>query len=132
VAREELAEPSGKPLEKELWSGCIDAVGGSMLAKVLTQICYGGSVAAVGLAGGPKLPTTVIPFLLRGVNLLGIDSVMRPTADRLAAWDRIVTDLPFDKLDAMVVDKKLGDLPDLGPAILKGQIRGRVVVDVNA
>jgi acrylyl-CoA reductase (NADPH) len=127
-----LAEPSGKPLEKELWSGCIDAVGGSMLAKVLTQICYGGSVAAVGLAGGPKLPTTVIPFLLRGVNLLGIDSVMRPTADRLAAWDRIVTDLPFDKLDAMVVDKKLGDLPDLGPAILKGQIRGRVVVDVNA
>ncbi|HBM14628.1 MAG TPA: oxidoreductase, partial [Rhodospirillaceae bacterium] len=73
-----------------------------------------------------------IPFLLRGVNLLGIDSVMRPTADRLAAWNRIVTDLPFDKLDAMVVDKKLGDLPDLGPAILKGQIRGRVVVDVNA
>jgi acrylyl-CoA reductase (NADPH) len=132
IPREELAEPSGKPLEKELWSGCIDAVGGSMLAKVLTQICYGGSVAAVGLAGGPKLPTTVIPFLLRGVNLLGIDSVMRPTADRLAAWDRIVTDLPFDKLDAMVVDKKLGDLPDLGPAILKGQIRGRVVVDVNA
>lgn len=132
VAREDLAEPSGKPLERESWSGCIDAVGGSMLAKVLTQICYGGSVAAVGLAGGAKLPATVIPFLLRGVNLLGIDSVMRPYEDRVAAWQRVLTDLPMDKLDAMVVDHALADVLDLGPAILKGQVRGRVVVDVNA
>ncbi|MEM9781123.1 MAG: MDR family oxidoreductase, partial [Pseudomonadota bacterium] len=78
VPREELAEPSGKPLERETWAGCVDAVGGGMLARVLTQMKYGGSVAAVGLAGGAKLPTTVIPFLLRGVNLLGIDSVMKP------------------------------------------------------
>lgn len=132
VPREEVAEPSGKPLERESWSGCIDAVGGGMLAKVLTQISYGGSVAAVGLAGGAKLPATVIPFLLRGVNLLGIDSVMRPYEDRIRAWNRIVDDLPMDKLDAMVEEKTLSDLPDLGPAILKGQVRGRVVVDVNA
>lgn len=132
VAREELAEPSGKPLERESWAGCVDAVGGSMLAKVLTQISYGGSVAAVGLAGGAKLPATVIPFLLRGVNLLGIDSVMRPYEDRIRAWQRIAQDLPMDKLDAMVEERTLGDLPDLGPAILKGQVRGRIVVDVNA
>ncbi len=132
VAREELAEPASRPLEKELWSGCVDAVGGGMLARVLTQIAYGGSVAAVGLAGGANLPATVIPFLLRGINLLGIDSVMRPFDDRLAAWARIVADLPMDKLDAMVVEKTLSDLPELGPQILKGQVRGRVVVDVNA
>lgn len=132
VPREELAEPSGKPLERESWAGCVDAVGGSMLAKVLTQIEYGGSVAAVGLAGGPKLPATVIPFLLRGVNLLGIDSVMRPYEDRIEAWQRIAADLPMDKLDAMVVDKTLAETIALGPAILKGQVRGRVVVDVNA
>jgi acrylyl-CoA reductase (NADPH) len=132
VPREELAEPSGKPLERESWSGCVDAVGGSMLAKVLTQIEYGGSVAAVGLAGGPKLPATVIPFLLRGVNLLGIDSVMRPYEDRVRAWGRILSDLPMEKLDAMIEEKTLADLPDLGPKILKGQVRGRVVVDVNA
>lgn len=132
VAREDLAEPSGKPLERESWAGCVDAVGGSMLARVLTQIEYGGSVAAVGLAGGPKLPATVIPFLLRGVNLLGIDSVMRPYEDRIEAWMRIAADLPMDKLDAMIVDKALADTIDLGPAILKGQVRGRVVVDVNA
>lgn len=132
VAREELAEPSGKPLERESWSGCIDAVGGGMLAKVLTQICYGGSVAAVGLAGGAKLPATVVPFLLRGVNLLGIDSVMRPYDDRVEAWGRVQSDLPMDKLDAMVVDHGLADVLELGPAILKGQVRGRAVIDVNA
>lgn len=132
VPRADLAEPSGKPLERESWSGCVDAVGGSMLATVLTQIEYGGSVAAVGLAGGAKLPTTVVPFLLRGVNLLGIDSVMRPYEDRVRAWGRILSDLPMDKLDAMIEDKTLADLPDLGPRILKGQVQGRVVVDVNA
>jgi len=132
VPREELAEPSGRPLDKEAWAGCVDAVGGSMLAALLPQLQYGGSAAAVGLAGGAKLPTTVIPFLLRGVNLLGIDSVMRPYEDRVKAWGRIVTDLPMDKLDAMVVDKSLSDTLELGPAILKGQVRGRAVIDVNA
>jgi len=132
VPRADLAEPSGKPLEAETWAGCIDAVGGPMLAQVLTQMIYGASVAAVGLAGGAKLPTTVIPFLLRGVNLLGIDSVMQPQANRVAAWTRIARDLPMAKLEAMVSPATLGDLPELGKAILKGQVKGRVVVDVNA
>ena len=132
IPRDELAEPSAKPLEAEVWAGCVDAVGGSMLARVLTQMKYGASVAAVGLAGGAKLPTTVIPFLLRGVNLLGIDSVMQPQANRVTAWQRIARDLPMDRLDAMVSQATLSDLPALGAAILKGQVKGRVVVDVNA
>ena len=132
IPREELAEPSGKPLERETWAGCVDAVGGPMLAKVLTQMMYGGSVAAVGLAGGAKLPATVIPFLLRGVNLLGIDSVMQPYEPRVAAWKRIASDLPMDKLEAMVEMATLSDLPALGASILKGGVKGRVVVDVNA
>ena len=132
VPRDELAEPPTRPLDSETWAGCVDAVGGAMLARVLTQMKYGCSVAAVGLAGGPKLPATVIPFLLRGVNLLGIDSVMQPKANRIEAWKRIARDLPMDKLDEMVTMKALGDLPVLGPAILKGQTRGRVVIDVNA
>lgn len=132
VAREELNETTKRPLEAETWAGCIDAVGGDMLARVLGQMKYGASVAAVGLAGGAGLPTTVIPFLLRGVNLLGIDSVMQPYDNRLRAWQRIASDLPMDKLEAMVNPATLGDLPQLGKDILKGQVKGRVVVDVNA
>jgi acrylyl-CoA reductase (NADPH) len=132
VPRAELEEESKRPLEAETWAGCIDAVGGPMLARILTQMKYGCSVAAVGLAGSPKLPATVIPFILRGVNLLGIDSVMQPKADRLEAWYRIARDLPMDKLESMVTMKALGDLPELGQAILKGQVKGRVVIDVNA
>ncbi|MEM9782107.1 MAG: oxidoreductase, partial [Pseudomonadota bacterium] len=99
---------------------------------VLTQMKYGGSVAAVGLAGGAKLPTTVIPFLLRGVNLLGIDSVMKPKPARLEAWSRLATDLPRDLLEGMIQPASLADLPALGPQILKGQVKGRVVVDLSA
>lgn len=132
VARETLNETTKRPLESEVWSGCIDAVGGAMLARVLGQMKYGGSVAAVGLAGGANLPATVIPFLLRGVNLLGIDSVMQPFENRQRAWQRIATDLPMDKLDAMVKPATLSDLPQLGADILAGQVQGRVVVDVNA
>ena len=132
IARAELAETIKKPLEAERWGGCVDAVGGTMLARVLGQMEYGASVAAVGLAGGAGLPATVIPFLLRGVNLLGIDSVMQPYDNRLRAWQRIATDLPMDKLEAMVTPATLADLPRLGGDILKGQVRGRVVVDVNA
>jgi len=132
VPREELNETTKRPLEAETWAGCVDAVGGDMLARVLGQMKYGASVAAVGLAGGAQLPATVIPFLLRGVNLLGIDSVMRPYEDRVKAWNFIAKDLPMDKLEAMVVPATLADLPDLGRAILKGGVRGRVVVDVNA
>lgn len=132
VLREELAETVKRPLESETWAGCVDAVGGAMLARVLGQMNYGASVAAVGLAGGATLPATVIPFLLRGVNLLGIDSVMQPYDARLAAWQRIADVLPMDKLAAMEVPATLGDLPKLGADILKGQVMGRVIVDVNA
>ena len=132
IPREEINETVKRPLEGERWSGCIDAVGGAMLARVLGQMVYGGSVASVGLAGGAGLPATVIPFLLRGVNLLGIDSVMRPYADRVEAWQRIASDLPMDKLQGMVQSATLSDLPQLGSDILAGKVRGRVVVDVNA
>ena len=132
VARAELNETIKRPLESETWSGCVDAVGGAMLARVLGQMKYGASVAAVGLAGGTALPATVLPFLLRGINLLGIDSVMQPFANRLRAWQRIVSDLPLDKLEAMIEPATLGDLPRLGAEILNGRVRGRVVVDVNA
>lgn len=132
VARGEINETTKRPLERETWAGCVDAVGGAMLARVLGQMNYGACVAAVGLAGGAALPATVIPFLLRGVNLLGIDSVMQPYENRVRAWNRIAKDLPMEKLHAMIHPATLGDLPDLGSAILKGQVRGRVVVDVNA
>ena len=132
VPREEINETVKRPLERETWAGCVDAVGGDMLARVLGQMKYGGSVSAVGLAGGAGLPATVIPFLLRGVNLLGIDSVMQPYDNRLRAWERIAKDLPMDKLEAMIHPATLGDLPALGEDILKGQVKGRVVVDVNA
>jgi acrylyl-CoA reductase (NADPH) len=132
VARAELAETVKRPLEGEVWAGCVDAVGGAMLARVLGQMKYGTSVAAVGLAGGAALPATVIPFLLRAVNLLGIDSVLRPYPDRVRAWERIAQDLPMDKLEAMVQAATLSDLPRLGAEILKGQVQGRIVVDVNA
>ncbi len=132
VPREELNELSQRPLEKERWAGCVDAVGGAMLSRVLGQLKYGASVAAVGLAGGSKLETTVIPFLLRAVNLLGIDSVMRPYEERLEAWRRIGSDLPMDKLESMIRPATLADLPALGQAILKGGVQGRVVVDVKS
>ena len=132
VAREELNETVKRPLETESWAGCIDAVGGAMLARILGQMKYGASVASVGLAGGASLPATVIPFLLRGVNLLGIDSVMQPFENRLRAWERIARDLPLAKLEAMIQPATLADLPGLGSAILQGGVKGRVVVDVNA
>ena len=132
LPRAELAETVKRPLEAEIWAGCIDAVGGPMLARVLGQMQYGASVASVGLAGGASLPATVIPFLLRGVNLLGIDSVMRPYNVRLRAWSRLSQDLPLDLLETMIQPATLADLPALGAAILKGQVQGRVVVDVNA
>ena len=131
VARDEINETVKRPLEAETWAGCVDAVGGPMLARVLGQMKYGGSVAAVGLAGGAGLPASVVPFLLRGVNLLGIDSLMQPYANRVRAWERVARDLPMDKLEAMVQPATLSDLPQLGADILKGQVKGRVVVDVN-
>lgn len=132
VPRGEVSETVKRPLESETWAGCIDAVGGSMLARILGQMKYGASVAAVGLAGGAALPATVVPFLLRGVNLLGIDSVMKPYDARLKAWERLAKDLPMDKLETVIQAAPLEDLPQLGADILKGQVKGRVVVDLNA
>lgn len=131
VPREDINSVSPKPLESETWAGCVDAVGGEMLARVLGQMKYGASVAAVGLAGGPSLPASVIPFLLRGVNLLGIDSVMQPYEKRVEAWSRIARNLPLEKLDSMIHDATLDEVPGLGTQILKGRLQGRTVVDVN-
>jgi acrylyl-CoA reductase (NADPH) len=130
VPRADLAETVAKPLEAETWAACVDAVGGAMLARLLGQMRHGASVAAVGLAGGAGLPATVIPFLLRGVSLLGIDSVLAPVPLRERAWARLARDLDPARLDAMTVAATLHDLPALGPAILRGEVRGRVVVDL--
>jgi acrylyl-CoA reductase (NADPH) len=132
VDRASLAAEPKRPLDSERWAGAIDAVGGTTLATVLTQMKYRGAIAACGLAGGNALATTVIPFLLRGVSLLGIDSVMCPLAPRRDAWARLVRDLPMDKLDAMTETVPLGALPERAGRILKGEVRGRIVVDVNA
>jgi acrylyl-CoA reductase (NADPH) len=131
IDRAELAAPSSRPLESERFAGCVDAVGGTTLARVLAQMKYRCSVAAVGLAGGTELHTTVIPFLLRGVNLLGIDSVYQPRAPRRAAWQRLGRDLDLAKLEAMTVRAGLRDLPRLADEILEGRVQGRVVVDPN-
>ncbi|MEP3482238.1 MAG: MDR family oxidoreductase [Fuerstiella sp.] len=132
IARSEIDSAIRKPMETETWDGCVDTVGGEMLARVIGQLRYGGSAAAVGLAGGAQLPTSVIPFLLRGINLLGIDSVMQPYEQRINAWRRLATDLPLHKLENMIRTVTLNDVPTLGLEILKGKVQGRVVVDVNA
>jgi len=130
VERSALSEGSGKPLDRETWAGMVDTVGSTTLATALSQMKYNGAVAACGLAGGPKLETTVVPFLLRGVSLLGIDSVMQPMPRRLQVWERIAADLDMGKLDAMTEHAKLEDLPALADAILAGKVRGRMVIDL--
>lgn len=130
VGREEVAEAPTRPLDKERWAGCIDNVGGTMLARVLTQMAYGSAVASVGLAGGNSLTTTVLPFLLRGVSVLGIDSVMCPKAKRLAAWQRLARDLDRDLLHSMTSTAQLEEVPALAKSILKGQVRGRKVIEI--
>ncbi|MBD9374862.1 oxidoreductase [Rhizobium sp. ARZ01] len=132
IDRAELAEASAKPLESERWAGAVDSVGGDMLMRILKQVKYDGVVASIGLAASATVPSfSVIPFILRGVSLLGIDSVMRPRNERLDAWSRIAADLPHDKLDDMIAEYGLSDLPALGPAILEGKVRGRTVIDVR-
>jgi acrylyl-CoA reductase (NADPH) len=132
VERATLATKPARPLDSERWAGAIDAVGGVTLATILTQLKYRASVAACGLAGGSDLPATVIPFLLRGVNLLGIDSVMCPREERVAAWRRLAHDLPLDKLGRITEIVPLSALPELAPKILTGETRGRIVIDVSA
>jgi acrylyl-CoA reductase (NADPH) len=130
IDRAVLAAP-GKPLQSERWAGVIDAVGGTTLASALAQMKYRGAVAACGLAGGAELSTTVIPFLLRGVNLLGIDSVLSPLPERQEAWRRLATELPAELLDSLTETIPFAALPDYGGKILKGQTRGRVVVEID-
>ncbi|HWA60076.1 MAG TPA: MDR family oxidoreductase [Caulobacteraceae bacterium] len=122
----------GRPLARERWAGGVDAVGSHTLANVLAATRYGGAVAACGLAQGMDLPASVAPFILRGVTLAGIDSVMRPKADREEAWSRLAKDLDLGKLAAMTTTAPFADLPRLGADIVEGKLRGRVVVDVNA
>lgn len=129
--RAELAE-AGRPLDKERWAGVVDTVGSQTLATAIAQVARHGSVAACGLAGGSDLPTTVLPFILRGVNLLGIDSVFFPAEPRLRAWQRLAAELPADKLDALTEVIPFGALMERSKLILKGQVRGRTVVDLRA
>ncbi|HEV8145653.1 MAG TPA: MDR family oxidoreductase [Bryobacteraceae bacterium] len=129
--RAAVAAPSKRPLDSERWAAAIDSVGGETLAGVLRSVATGGSVAACGLAGGPTLNTSVFPFILRGVNLLGIDSVRVPNARRREIWTRLASDLPFDLLGEMTQVAPLEEVFDLGEKILAGQVRGRVVIDVN-
>jgi acrylyl-CoA reductase (NADPH) len=131
VGRHELADP-GRPLATERWAAAVDTVGSVALATVLSQVRYGGAVAACGLAAGNDLPTTVLPFILRNVSLLGIDSVWCPLPMREAAWGRLERDLPADVVDAMSTIEPLARVVDLGTEILAGRTRGRVVIDTSA
>lgn len=131
IAREELSGPA-RPLGKERWAGGIDAVGSHTLANVLSMTSYGGAVAACGLAQGMDLPATVAPFILRGVSLLGIDSVMAPKPLRLEAWHRLATDLDIAKLEAFSSTISFREVPDAARRIVEGQVRGRLIVDMDA
>jgi acrylyl-CoA reductase (NADPH) len=130
VGRQELSEGSGRPLEKERWAAVIDTVGSQTLATALTQTRYRGAVAACGLAGGSDLPATVMPFILRNVRLLGVDSVSAPTEVRAAAWQRLGAELPRHLLEVATTVEPLERVPELAEQILAGSIRGRVAIKV--
>ena len=130
IDRNELSAPA-KPLGKERWAGGVDSVGSTTLANLLSMTKYGGAIAACGLAGGMDLPTSVAPFILRGVCLLGIDSVMCPIGPRRAAWDRLARDLDPAKLVEITNEIGLGQVIDTAPKILAGQVRGRIVVKIS-
>jgi acrylyl-CoA reductase (NADPH) len=130
--RAALAAPSKRPLETERWAAAVDSVGGDTLASILRSLAIHGSVAACGLAGGAALNTTVYPFILRGVNLLGIDSSKATKPQRLEIWSRLARDLPLKLVDSMTQTAPLGEVFELGEKILAGQVRGRTVIDVNA
>jgi acrylyl-CoA reductase (NADPH) len=130
IERKELTGPV-RPLSKERWAGGIDAVGSTTLANLLSMTRYGGAVAACGLAGGMDLPTSVAPFILRGVSLIGIDSVMCPLAMRQQAWGRLETDLDQAKIAAMTAEIGLGEVIDAGARVVAGEVRGRIVVKVG-
>ncbi|MEC7845196.1 MAG: MDR family oxidoreductase [Actinomycetota bacterium] len=132
IDRSELGEGNQRPLQKTRWAGVVDAVGSHTLANAIAQTNAGGCVAACGLAQGADLPTSVMPFILRGVTLVGVNSVYESFARRKQAWDRMATDLDPEKLEQMTEVVGLSDAIDVAGQILQGNIRGRVVVDVNA
>jgi acrylyl-CoA reductase (NADPH) len=132
MTREEVAELGKRPLQSERFAGAIDTVGSTTLAGVLTAMRYRAPVAACGLAGGNDLNTTVIPFIIRGVSLVGIDSVMAPYEERVEVWERLARDLPTERLDAATEVIGLADAIPAAARILKGHVRGRLVIDVNA
>ena len=129
IDRSELSEPS-RPLGKERWAGAIDSVGSTTLANILAQVSYGGAVSACGLAQGMDLPSTVMPFILRGVSLLGIDSVMAPMQLRERAWKRLSENININKLEEMTIDTSLDQVEGLANEILQGKVRGRVIVNI--
>jgi acrylyl-CoA reductase (NADPH) len=131
LERKALSEAPDRPLLSERFAGVVDTVSGVVFARALAQVKYNGAAAVCGLAGGASFPGSILPFILRSVTVYGIDSVMLPRAPREEAWRRLATDLPSDKLDTTVSDVALSDVIALAPKILKGEIRGRVVVDVN-
>ena len=131
IERDSLADVPDRPLLSERWAGVVDAVGGATLSHVLAELKYGAGVAACGLAGGDRITSTVIPFLLRGNNLFGIDSVLRPAAGRQGAWDRAAEVMDLAALDSMTTEVGLAELPAAGSRILDGQVAGRWVVNVN-
>jgi len=131
VTREEMEKPP-RALESQRWGAAVDTVGGKILARVLAEMKYGAAVAACGLAGGADLPTTVMPFILRGVRLLGVDSVMCPRERRVEAWRRLAAELPAKALATIGRTITLEEVPPAAADILAGRVRGRVVVDVNA
>ncbi|MGH9009396.1 MAG: acryloyl-CoA reductase, partial [Acidimicrobiia bacterium] len=132
LRRDELARPATEPLEEERWAGAIDSVAGETLATVLRQLRYGGAVAAPGVAGSFELATSMFPFVVRGVQLLGVDCVQCPMPRRLEAWRRLAQDLPAEALGPMTSVEPLDNLIKLAEAIVAGQVRGRIVIDVNA
>ena len=131
IDRAEIADAPAKPLLSERWAGCVDAVGGATLAHVLAEMRYGAAVAACGNTAGNDLPTSVLPFILRNVRLLGVDSVMVPAADRASQWARLGDLVDADFLAAATTVVGLGDLVGAADDILAGQVRGRVLVDVT-
>jgi acrylyl-CoA reductase (NADPH) len=131
IDRATLSSP-GRPLAKEQWAGAVDVAGGHVLANVCAAMKYRGVVTACGLAAGMDFPASVAPFILRGVTLVGIDSVMAPREDRLAAWRRLATDLDITKLEGLIQDVALEDVLEVAPKLLDGQVRGRVVVPIGA
>lgn len=131
IDRSELNELIKRPIESASWAGCIDTVGGNTLSRLIGQLNYGASVAVVGNAGGNNLSASVVPFFLRGINMLGIDSAMQPYENRVKTWDRLNKDFPKSFFESITEVISLSDLPRVGKEILDGKIKGRLVVDVN-